>query len=239
MLLHVDGITKRFGGLVALKNVSLSLGGGEVWGLIGPNGAGKTTLLNVIAGTYKPNAGTIRLNGESITGLSPEKICRKGISRTFQICRPFGKMTVLENVLVAARFGDPGSDTPPPERALAALDFVEFPVPTDTAAGALNASQLRRLDMARALASNPRLLLLDEVAAGLNSTELIELERLIGRIRDRGVTILIVEHLMRLIMSCCERIVVLQHGEWIAEGTPAEILADERVTTAYLGARDG
>lgn len=239
MLLQVDGVTKKFGGLVAVKNVSLQLGAGEVWGLIGPNGAGKTTLLNVIAGSYKPNAGTIRFDGENITGLSPEKICRKGIARTFQICRPFGKMTVLENVLVAAKFGEPKAVTSPPERAVAALDFVEFPLPADTPAGSLNAGQLRRLDMARALASNPRLLLLDEVAAGLTPTELLDLQDLIQRIRNSGVTVLIVEHLMRLIMTCCEQIVVLQQGEWLAQGTPGEISHDERVASAYLGQEAG
>lgn len=235
MLLQVDGVTKKFGGLVALKNVSLRLGTGEVWGLIGPNGAGKTTLLNVIAGAYRPDGGSIRLGGENITGQSPHRVCRRGISRTFQICRPFAKMTVLENVMVAARFGRTDRSQPSAERAAEVLDFVGFNLPFETLAGSLNAGQLRRLDMARALASQPRLLLLDEVAAGLTPTELLELQALIRRIRNGGVTVLIVEHLMPLIMGSCERIVVLQHGEWLAEGTPAEIAANAQVTAAYLG----
>jgi branched-chain amino acid transport system ATP-binding protein len=235
MVLSVEGVTKKFGGLVALKDVHLQLSEGEVWGLIGPNGAGKTTLLNVIAGTYKPDTGKVRLKGEDITGLAPERICRKGISRTFQICRPFAKMTVLENVEVAARFGQSHSLKTPVKHAADMLEFVDFPVAFDTMAGTLNAGQMRRLDMARALASNPTILLLDEVAAGLNTTELVDLQALIRRITDRGITVLMVEHLMRLIMACCDRIVVLQHGEWIAEGTAKEIADNELVMTAYLG----
>lgn len=235
MILEVDGITKRFGGLVAVSSVELSIEEGEIFGLIGPNGAGKSTLLNVIAGVHKPDAGSVRFEGEGITGWSPQKICKKGIARTFQISHPFPKMTVLENVLVAASFGNDTLLKDPQGRAEEMLDFVEFPMPKDTLAGSLNAGQLRRLDVARALASDPKLLLLDEAAAGLTPGELAELQALILRIRDRGVTILIVEHVMRLIMQLCDRIAVLQYGQRIAVGTPGTIAKDEKVKNAYLG----
>ena len=238
MVLSVEGVTKKFGGLTAVRNVHLRLGEREVCGLIGPNGAGKTTLLNVIAGAYKPDGGRVRLGDEDITGLAPERVCRKGIARTFQICRPFAKMTVLENVEVAARFGRARQTGSPKDHAAEMLAFVDFPVSLDTVAGTLNAVQMRRLDMARALASDPKVLLLDEVAAGLNTTELLDLRKLIRRITEREVTVLMVEHLMRLIMACCDRIVVLDHGEWIAEGTAEEIARNPLVTSAYLGESD-
>ncbi len=235
MILRVEGITKNFGGLVALNQVDLNVEEGEIIGIIGPNGAGKSTLLNIIACVYKPTSGLVRFNGEKISGLSPETICRKGIARTFQICRPFPKMTVLENVMVAATFGDPSRGKNPETRARSMLDFVSFPTSFQVRAESLNTAQLRRLDLARALASNPKLLLLDESAAGLTLTELADLQTLIFKIREQGVTVLIVEHLMRLIMQLCDRIMVLQYGEKIAEGTPAEIAVDENVANAYLG----
>ena len=235
MILQVEGIVKRFGGLVALHDVELGVEEGEIFGLIGPNGAGKSTLLNVIAGVYRPDAGVVRFEDDEITGLSPQKICRKGVARTFQISHPFPKMSVLENVLVAASFGTPTRTQDPQTRAEEMLEFVEFPMPKDTLAGSLNAGQLRRLDVARALASSPRLLLLDEAAAGLTPGELAELQTLIRRIRDRGITILIVEHVMRLIMQLCDRIAVLYYGEKIADGSPSAIANDEKVKGAYLG----
>jgi branched-chain amino acid transport system ATP-binding protein len=235
MILQVEGVVKRFGGLVALNNTSLAVREGEIFGLIGPNGAGKSTLLNVIAGMYRPDAGRVRFAGTDITGLKPQRVCRRGIARTFQISHPFSKMSVLENVLVAASFGSPTLLKDPTARARDALAFVEFPLPADTPAGSLNTGQLRRLDLARALASDPKLLLLDEAAAGLNPGELADLQVLIRKIRDTGVTILIVEHLMRLIMQLCDRIAVLHYGEKIAEGTPSEITCDESVRSAYLG----
>jgi branched-chain amino acid transport system ATP-binding protein len=234
-ILEVTGVSKRFGGLVAVDGVNLEILQGEIMGLIGPNGAGKTTLLNVIAGVYRPNEGSVRLNGEPVHGLPPEKICRKGISRTFQICMPFPKMTALENVMVAATFGNGQPVTHPRELAEQTLDFVGFPLPFDTIAMNLNAGQLRRLDLARALASQPQLLLMDEAAAGLTSNELAELQVLILKVRDQGTTILIVEHLMRLIMAICDRILVLHYGHPIALGRPAEIMANPTVTEAYFG----
>ncbi len=235
MILQAEGITKKFGGLTALNSVSLNVEAGEIVGLIGPNGAGKSTLLNVIAGVYRPTAGTVWFKGEKITGLTPDRTCRKGIGRTFQICRPFPKMSILENVVVAATFGRAAAPKDPEAEARQILEFVGFPLDCLTVAESLNTAQLRRLDLARALASRPQLLLLDEAAAGLTLAELADLQQLIYRIRDQGTTVLIVEHLMRLIMQLCDRIVVLHYGQKIAEGTPSQIAADETVTNAYLG----
>lgn len=236
MLLELENVTKNFGGLIAVNRVSLKVGAGEIVGLIGPNGAGKTTLLNVIAGVYKPYAGQLRFNGEDITGLSADTLCHKGIARTFQITQPFPRMTALENVMVAATFGDPhSSPRDAAKRAREWLEFVEFPMPVDTLAMNLNTAQLKRLDLARALASNPKLLLLDEIFAGLTPTELADLAQLIRAIRQKGVTIIAVEHLMRVIMQLCDWIAVLYYGEKIAQGTPEEIARDPKVADAYLG----
>jgi len=235
MLLQIEGIVKRFSGLLAVNDVSLNIRQGEIWGLIGPNGAGKSTLLNVIAGVYRPEDGAIHFKGKKITGLRPEKICHLGIARTFQICNPFPKMTVLDNVLVAATFGNPKALKDSRAYAQEMLDFVGFSMPATTMANTLNAAQLRRLDLARALASQPQLVLLDEAAAGLTPNELADLQTLILKIRDQGVTFLIVEHLMRLILQLCDHVAVLHYGKKIAEGTPSEIVADENVATAYLG----
>jgi branched-chain amino acid transport system ATP-binding protein len=235
MILELEGVVKSFGGLMAVRDVSLSVKEGQIFGLIGPNGAGKTTLLNLIAG-LKPESGRIRYQGEDISALSSERVCRKGISRTFQISRPFPRMTVMETVMVASIFGSGRrGHGPPAAEASAALRFVDFPLNPDTPADRLNTVELKQLDLARALASLPRLLLLDEIAAGLTPPELTELMRLVRRIRDRGVTIIMVEHLMRLIMETCDRIAVLHFGAKIAEGKPAEIVGNQFVAEAYLG----
>jgi branched-chain amino acid transport system ATP-binding protein len=219
MILQVDNVSKRFGGLEALSGVSLGVEQGEILGLIGPNGAGKTTLLNVIAGVLPPNQGTVRFKDESITGVKPHQICQKGVARTFQISQPFPKMTALQNVLVAAYFGNRTAVDSPAAWAKEMLEFVGFSMPANTPARNLNTVQLKRLDLARALASHPQLLLLDEIGAGLTPPELSELMKLIHKIREqRGVTLIIVEHLMRMITGTCERIVVLQYGHKIAEG---------------------
>ena len=235
MILETIGVVKNFGGLTAVDHVSLTVSEGEIFGLIGPNGAGKTTLLNVIAGVYKPNAGVVRFKGEEITGLSADKICRKGISRTFQISQPFPRMSALENVMVAVIFGNDRVVNDPAARAEEMLRIVEFSMPKEILAMNLNTAQLKRLDLARALASNPKLLLLDELAAGLTTGELAEVMALAQKIRDMGITIVLVEHVMRVIMGVCDRIAVLHYGEKIAEGTPEEIAADNKVAEAYLG----
>ncbi len=234
MILRVESVSKKFGGLVALDAVTLQVEEGEILGVIGPNGAGKSTLLNVIAGVYRPTTGAIFFDGEKISRLGAHRICQKGIARTFQIPKPFLKMSALENVLVAATFGG-NSISAAASQASAMLDFVEFNAHPETLAANLNTAQLRRLDLARALASSPRLLLLDESAAGLTPGELDDLQDLICKIRAQGVTILIVEHLMQLIMELCDRIVVLHYGEKIAQGTPEQICKDETVARAYLG----
>jgi branched-chain amino acid transport system ATP-binding protein len=235
MILRTESVVKRFGGLVAVNNVSIQVEEGTIFGLIGPNGAGKTTLLNVIAGVYRPEGGKVFFQGEDITVLSPEQVCHKGIARTFQIVRAFKDMTVLENVMVPAIFGGLGHRGNPAKKAREVLEFVEFPMPVDTVAKHLNTAQLKRLDLARALASEPRMLLLDELAAGLTPTELVDFICTIRRIRDQGITIMTIEHVMRVIMEICDQIAVLHYGEKIAEGPPDEIVKNKKVAEAYLG----
>jgi branched-chain amino acid transport system ATP-binding protein len=219
-----------------VNDVTFNVEAGEIFGLIGPNGAGKSTLLSCLAGDLRPNGGTIRFDGRDTTGLPADRMCRLGLGRTFQIPRPFPQLTVFENVLVAATFGDPrihGDDVT--ARAIEMLDYVEFPRAVTTLAGQLNAVQLKRLDLARALASKPKLLVLDELAAGLTSGELASMAALLRRIRGDGVTILMVEHVMRLILQLCDRLSVLQYGQMIAHGDAAAVASDERVREAYLG----
>jgi len=227
MLLQCHGVTKRFGGLVALKGVDLQLIKGEILGLIGPNGSGKTTLINCITGFYPPTAGKVVLDGKEITGSKSHEVCRMGIARTFQIPRPFVRLTVLQNALIGSR-GDR-------DIALKSLDEVGLRPIENTLAKNLTTHQMRILELARALATNPRILMVDEVMAGLNPTEIEETIRLLGKIRDGGRTLLWVEHVMRAIMKRAERIIVLREGEKIAEGTPSEIASSGKVVEAYLG----
>ncbi|MCJ7709341.1 MAG: ABC transporter ATP-binding protein [Chloroflexi bacterium] len=235
-LLELSGVTKRFGGLTAVDDVTFSVEGGEIFGLIGPNGAGKSTLLNCLAGASSPNGGTIRFDDRDTTGSSAERMCRLGVGRTFQIPRPFPGMSVFENVVVAATFGDPHiRHAEVATRALEMLEYVEFPRPVGTLASHLNASQLKRLDLARALASKPKLLLLDEFAAGHTPNELTDIAVLLRRIRADGTTIVMVEHVMRLILDLCGRLSVLQYGKLIAHGDATAVAQDEKVREAYLG----
>ncbi|MGD1992591.1 MAG: ABC transporter ATP-binding protein [Anaerolineae bacterium] len=235
-ILETHEIVKNFGGLTAVNHVSVTVEEGEIFGLIGPNGAGKTTFLNCLAGTYDPTSGQAFFAGENTTGESADTMCRKGMSRTFQIPLPFPDLTVLESVMVGAIFGrDTGDTRPPRERAQDALEFVEFPLPLDTPARRLNAVQLKRLDLARALACGPKLMLLDELASGLTPGELDDMMNLIRAIRDRGITLIVVEHIMRVISGICDRVMVLEYGTKIAEGTTKEVLNNPRVIEAYLG----
>ena len=235
-ILETREVTKKFGGLTALNQVSIQVEDGVIMGLIGPNGAGKTTLLNAIAGLDPPTSGSINFSGESTTGLPPEIMCRKGLSRTFQIPRPFPKMTVLENIMVASVFGTRNKKTTNPiTQSRELLEFVEFSLPEDTISETLNTVQLKRIDLARALASGPKLLLLDELAAGLTEAELTDLMRIIHKIREKGVTILMVEHIMQLIMKMCDRLAVIQYGNKIAEGPTHDVVNNPKVAEAYLG----
>lgn len=236
-LLEVNALSKRFGGLKAVNNVSLRVEQGEIYGLIGPNGAGKTTFLNTISGMYLPDGGSVIFDGHDMTGRKPHQFCHRGMARTYQIVRCFPQMTVLENVLIGGIFGAGLHRPAATVKAMEMLDFVEFPFPADTPAHTLNTMQLKRLEMARALSTNCKMLLLDEVAAGLTPGELNDVTRLMFQIRnDMGVTIIIVEHLMKLIMGISDRIAVLNFGEKLIEGTPDEVVADEDVQRAYLGA---
>ncbi len=233
-VLVTKDVVKRFGGLTAVKKVSIEVKKGEIFGIIGPNGAGKTTFLNCVSGLYKPEEGEIIYKGENIKGLTSHVLCKKGIARTFQIVRSFHKMTALDNVRVAVIFGsDKVQD--PDDRARELLDYVNFPLPVETLASNLNTVQLKYLELARALATDGELLLLDEVAAGLTPGELGDFIDLIKKIRDSGVTVISIEHVMKFIMTICDRIAVIHYGEKIAEGTPEEIVNNKLVLEAYLG----
>jgi branched-chain amino acid transport system ATP-binding protein len=237
-LLRGRGVTKSFGGLAALTGVDFEIGEGEIVGLIGQNGAGKTTLINTITGVYKPDVGSITFDGRELTRLRPDGITKLGIARTFQIPQPFANLTTLENVMVGFVFGSTACGMDEAEtQARAVLDFVGLPGKADLLPQSLNIAELRKLELARALASGVRLLLLDEINAGLTSAEMKEAISLIERLRKKRVTILMVEHVMRIIMRVCDRIIVLHFGKKIAEGPPDEIARDPAVITAYLGER--
>jgi branched-chain amino acid transport system ATP-binding protein len=226
-LAEIQGVTKRFGGLAALKGVDLQLEKGEILGLIGPNGSGKTTLINCITGFYKPTSGKIIFQGKDITGMKNFQVCRSGIARTFQIPRPFLRLTVLQNVLVASH----GQK----DIAIRSIEQVGLRQMEDTLAKNLTTHQTRLIEVARALATRPTVLMIDEAMAGLNPTEMDEIISLLIKIREGGITLLWVEHVMRAIMKTADRIAVLHEGKKIAEGTPSEIAGSPQVVEAYLG----
>jgi len=232
--LVVRGLSKRFGGLRAVQDVSFSIRENETVALIGPNGAGKTTSFHLITGFHRPDQGSVLAYGREIVGLKPHDICAHGVARTFQVAKPFGAMTVLANVMTGAFLRD-RSTVAARDKAREVIEFVGLGAKEQTAAKDLTTIDQRRLEMARALATQPRLLLLDEVMAGLNPAEIDQAVGLIGKLSQRGLTIVIVEHVMRAIMAVARRIVVLDHGQKIAEGTPKEIVENPEVVRAYLG----
>lgn len=237
-MLSIHNVSKQFGGITAIKDVSFEMEKGEIVGLVGPNGAGKSTLLNIVSGVYLPSSGTVIFDGEDITYLRPNKVCKLGIAKTFQLVQSFPELTAIQNVLVGALFGNSerinmkeaeGKAEEKLEYVGYPRDKINYPVKN------LNVVELKRIQLARALATDPKLILLDEVTTGLNPKESNDAISLIQKIRESGITILMVEHVMRIIMNVSDRVVVLHHGEKIAEGTPEEIAKDEKVISSYLG----
>ena len=239
-MLAVEGLTKRFGGFLAVNQVSFEARQGEILGLIGPNGSGKTTTFNLIAGTLRPTAGSVCFEGKEIAGLPAHAICHQGIARTFQIPRPFRRLSLVENVALAAYYGGAGgvSRAEARQRAEEALGLVGLPTDAAATTGGLGAAALKKLELARALATKPRLLLADESLGGLDSAEMERAADLLQSIRGRmGITIVWVEHIMGVLMRIVDRVIVLDHGEKIFEGAPAQAAVDPRVTEVYLGKR--
>jgi branched-chain amino acid transport system ATP-binding protein len=234
MILRGHEITKKFGGLIALNNVSFGLKEKEIIGLIGPNGAGKTTLINIITGFLKPEKGKIFYNGLDITGYKPNEICKLGINRTFQIPTCFPNMTVKENIAIGLLFNKRNKINPE-ERIKELAEFCGLSSKLNSLAMNLNTSELKRLDLARALATDPKILLLDEFFTGLNTEQADQYIKLLNNIREEGVTLMVVEHNMRIINKLSERVIVLDFGKKIAEGTPEEVMRNEAVINAYLG----
>ena len=233
-LLTLAGVTKRFGGVVANQAISFQVPPGQIVGLIGPNGAGKSTLFDVVTGYYRPDAGRVGFAGHDLVGLRPDQVNRLGIGRTFQKLRPFREMTLLENVMVAVMGHTPHPATARDE-ALAYLEFMGLAGKAPVHARDLSTGERKRLELARAMATRPRLLMLDEVTGGVDQRTIPGLVALIGRLRERGLTLVVIEHNMRVIMALADRIVALHLGEVIADGPPAEVVRDRRLIEAYLG----
>jgi len=233
-LLEVKQLTKNFGGLMANDHVDLQIDEGEIVGLIGPNGAGKTTLFNCIAGFYPPSSGSVQFQGEEITGLLSNEVCLRGIARTFQIVRIFKDLPVLDNIMVGA-FNRTNSARQARKKALEVLDFCGLTVKKNLIAAGLTIADKKRLEVAKAFATEPKLLMLDEAMAGLNQTETAEAVELVKKIRQSGTTILLVEHVMEVVMPISNRVVVLEYGKKIAEDTPEKVIHNEEVIKAYLG----
>ncbi len=236
-MLELTGVSKYFGGLGAIRNVSLKVQEGEFTGLIGPNGSGKTTLFNMITGVLKPSSGRIEFMGKNITGFLPDRICHSGIGRTFQVPKPFKSLSVVDNIKAGFLFGKgaPAKEDPH-QQAYALMELVGLKVDETMTPKELNIIDLRRLELARALATRPRLLLLDEVMSGLTQAEIAETSSVLNKIRKEwGVTIIWVEHIMGALMNLVERVVILQFGEVLSEGTPLEVSKDKRVIEVYLG----
>lgn len=234
VILKVQAISKRFGGLKAVDDVSFDINRGEILGLLGPNGAGKTTAFNLIAGFHRADGGSVQFNGREVLGLNPSEICRVGIARTFQLSRPFGGLSALENIMVGAFVREKAA---PAARDIAneLLGFLGLAGCAQTDANDLTAFDKRKLELGRALATRPDLLLMDEVVAGATPSEASEMVELVRKVRDRGVTVLIVEHVMKVIMGLSDRVIVMDQGRLIANGQPRNVVQDARVLTAYFG----